>query len=66
MGWMNGQLGVTLTNIEYRQSNQPNLNINVRFFSNFYGGSVAPATQQFHYFDDPVITNGDRLAIDEG
>ncbi len=56
--WMNGKLGLHMTNVMYRSSQRPNLKITQIFWSWFYGGpqNDYPHKDSYIYFDDVVIS----------
>lgn len=55
-GWLNGELGVDLRDVQYRTSTSPGLAINQMFFSVFYGGPEWARTENHLMFDDVVVS----------
>ena len=55
-GWLNGELGIRLADVSYRNTANAGLNINQLFFASFFGGPTANKTDQTWFFDDLVIS----------
>jgi hypothetical protein len=54
-GWLNGELGIDLRDVQYRTAAHPNLDINQMMFDTFYGGPTANTTDQHWAFDNVAI-----------
>jgi hypothetical protein len=54
-GWLNGQLGVDLRDVQYRTAAYPDADLNEIMFSSFYGGPSANTTDQVWAFDNVAL-----------
>jgi len=64
--WMNGKLGLHITDVMFRGAERPNLKTTQLFWTWFYGGppSDYPHADSYVYFDDAVVSRsyiGPRL-----
>ena len=62
-GRMNGELGVRLTDVQYRDATHPNLSLNQMFFTSFFGGPTSNKTDETWYFDDVSIAGPGAPAL---
>lgn len=57
-GWLNGELALDVSDIEYRRAGGESTGVDTLLFSTFYGGGnldFAPPSDQFLYFDNFVV-----------
>jgi hypothetical protein len=56
-GYLNGVLGMTLTDMQWSSTSNPSQPINQLFFSSFFGGPTSNIAAMDWYFDDVVISS---------
>lgn len=54
-GWLNGQIGLDVRDVQYRTAGHSDLGINQIFSVIFFGGPLGPKTTQHVYLDNLVV-----------
>ena len=65
-GFLDGRLGIQLDDVQYRDGDHPDLNVNQLFLSSFFGGPTANKTDQTWYLDDISIADSPRAGLKAG